>query len=231
MDRRAMSDILSPGLPPGLPFMPTSAFIPAVVESTPRYERVMDIYSRLLRERIICIHGPVEDQLASIVTSQLLFLEAEDPEKPIYMYINSPGGVVTAGLAIYDTVQYIRPAVSTICFGQAASMGSLLLTAGTPGQRYALPNSKIMLHQPSGGVQGMASDIEIQAQEILKTRARLNVLYHHHTGQEISSIEKIMDRDTYMTAEEAKEYGVIDHILTTREGSGKTTADMSSLTK
>lgn len=210
-------------------FPPTSAFIPAVIESTPRYERVMDIYSRLLRERIICLHGPVEDQLASLVTSQLLFLEAENPEKPIYMYINSPGGIVTAGLAIYDTMQYIRPTVSTICFGQAASMGSLLLAAGSPGQRYALPNSKIMLHQPSGGVQGMASDIEIQAQEILKTRSRLNMLYHHHTGQEIKSIEKIMDRDTYMTSEEALKYGVIDELLTTREGSTKTTADLSNL--
>ena len=214
---------------PEIPPMPMTSFIPAVVESTPRYERVMDIYSRLLRERIICVHGPVEDQLASVVTSQLLFLEAEDPQKPIYMYINSPGGLVTAGLAIYDTMQYIKPSVSTICFGQAASMGSLLLAGGTAGQRFALPNSKIMLHQPSGGVQGMASDIEIQAQEILRTKARLNILYHHHTGQEIENIEKIMDRDTYMTAEDAQTYGVIDHLLTTREGSEKTTADMSSI--
>ena len=156
--------------PPSLP--PMGAYIPAVVESTPRYERVMDIYSRLLRERIICVHGPIEDTLSSLVTSQLLFLEAEDPDKPIFMYINSPGGVVTAGLAIYDTIQYIKPAVSTICFGQAASMGSLLLAGGAHGQRFALPNSKIMLHQPSGGVQGMASDIQIQAQEILNTRSR-----------------------------------------------------------
>lgn len=204
-------------------------FVPAVVESTPRYERVMDIYSRLLRERIICVHGPVEDQLASIVTSQLLFLEAEDPSKPIFMYINSPGGVVTAGLAIYDTMQYIKPGVTTICFGQAASMGSLLLAGGSPGQRFALPNSKIMLHQPSGGVQGMASDIQIQAKEILRTRTRLNLLYQHHTGKSISDIETVMDRDTYMTAGDAQAYGIIDHILTTREGSGKETADLSDV--
>ena len=207
----------------------TSGFVPAVVESTPRYERVMDIYSRLLRERIICVHGPVEDQLASIVTSQLLFLEAEDPSKPIFMYINSPGGVVTAGLAIYDTMQYIKPSVSTICSGQACSMGSLLLAGGSPGQRFSLPNSKIMLHQPSGGVQGMASDIQIQAQEILRTRSRLNLLYKHHTQQEIGDIERIMDRDTYMAPEDAKNFGIIDHIITTREGSNKATADLSSI--
>ena len=154
----------------------------------------MDLYSRLLRERIILLHGPVNDQIASLVTSQLLYLEADDPEKPVYLYINSPGGIVTAGLAIYDTMQYIKPKVSTICMGQAASMGSLLLAGGSPGQRFALPNSKIMLHQPSGGVQGMASDIEIQAAEILRTRKRLNILYQHHTGQDIKAIERVMDR-------------------------------------
>lgn len=189
----------------------------------------MDIYSRLLRERIICLHGPVNDQIASLVTSQLLYLEAEDTERPVFIYINSPGGVVSAGLAIYDTMQYIKPKVVTICMGQAASMGSLLLSGGSPGQRFALPNSKIMLHQPSGGVQGMASDIQIQAQEILKTRNRLNLLYHHHTSRKLEDIERVMDRDTYMTAEEAKEFGVIDRILDTREGSGKTIADLSRI--
>jgi len=208
-----------------------SGVVPAVVEQTPRYERVMDIYSRLLRERIICLHGPVNDQLASLVTSQLLFLEAEDPDKPVYLYINSPGGVVTAGLAIYDTMQYIKPKIVSICMGQAASMGSLLLTGGSPGHRFALPNSKIMLHQPSGGVQGMASDIQIQAEEIIRTRARLNLLYTHHTNQSMREIEKTMDRDTYMTADEAKSYGVVDHIILTRDGSGKKTADLSVLAK
>ena len=174
-------------------FMPT-AFIPAVIESTPRYERVMDIYSRLLRERIICVHGPINDELSSVVTSQLLFLESEDPGRPLYMYINSPGGVVTSGLAIYDTMQYIKCPITTICVGQAASMGSLLLAGGSPGQRYALPNSKIMLHQPSGGVQGMASDIQIQAQEIQRTKNRLNLLYQFHPGADISVIEQAMDR-------------------------------------
>ena len=169
-------------------------FIPAVVETTPRYERVMDIYSRLLRERIICLHGPINDELSSVVTSQLLFLESEDPGRPIFMYINSPGGVVTAGLAIYDTMQYIKCPITTLCVGQAASMGSLLLAGGSPGQRYALPNSKIMLHQPSGGVQGMASDIQIQAQEIQRTKNRLNLLYQFHTGADIKVIERAMDR-------------------------------------
>eukprot|EP01041_Mallomonas_annulata_P011247 gene11247-23522_t len=208
------------------PFM---SVVPAVIEQTPRYERVMDIYSRLLRERIICLHGPVNDQLASLVTSQLLFLEAEDPDKPVFLYINSPGGVVTAGLAIYDTMQYIKPQICTICMGQAASMGSLLLAGGSPGKRFALPNSKIMLHQPSGGVQGMAADIQIQAFEILRTRSRLNTLYQHHTGKELKEIEKVMDRDTFLTADEAKEFGVIDHIMLTREGSGKLTADLNIL--
>lgn len=175
------------------PVMPTG-FIPAVIESTPRYERVMDIYSRLLRERIICVHGPINDELSSVVTSQLLFLESEDPGRPLFMYINSPGGVVTSGLAIYDTMQYIKCPITTLCVGQAASMGSLLLAGGSPGQRFALPNSKIMLHQPSGGVQGMASDIQIQAQEIQRTKNRLNLLYQFHTGADIKIIEQAMDR-------------------------------------
>jgi ATP-dependent Clp protease protease subunit len=188
-----------------------------VLESTPKYERAMDIYSRMLRERVIFVMSQINDHVASIVTAQLLFLESEDTEKPIAMYINSPGGLVTAGLAIYDTMQYIRPQVKTICIGQAASMGSLLLAGGSPGHRYALPNSKIMLHQPSAGVHGMASDIAIQAEEILKTRARLNRLYQHHTSQELAAIEKVMDRDTFMTAEDAKLFGVVDVILQTRE--------------
>jgi ATP-dependent Clp protease, protease subunit len=176
------------------PHFAPSAFIPAVVEATPRYERVMDIYSRLLRERIICVHGPIDDELASVVTSQLLFLESEDPGRPLSMYINSPGGVVTSGLAIYDTMQYIKCPITTLCIGQAASMGSLLLAGGSPGLRYALPNSKIMLHQPSGGVQGMASDINIQAQQIQRTKDRLNLLYQFHTGMDIKTIERVMDR-------------------------------------
>lgn len=201
----------------GFAFAPTAQLVPMVLESTPRYERVMDIYSRLLRERVICVHGPINDHMASIVTAQLLFLEAEDAEKPVSMYINSPGGSVTAGMAIYDTMQYIKPQVSTICMGLAASMGSLLLSGGSKGHRFALPNSKVMLHQPSGGIEGMAADIAIQAEEILKTRARMNLLYSHHTGQNIGTIEKIMDRDTYMTAHEAKNFGVVDTIMTTRE--------------
>ena len=175
------------------PMVPLN-FVPAVIESTPRSERFMDIYSRLLRERIICLHGPISDDLSSVVTSQLLFLESEDPGRPLFMYINSPGCVVTAGLAIYDTMQYIRCPITTLCVGQAASMGSLLLAGGSPGQRYALPNSKIMLHQPSGGVQGMASDIQIQALEIQRTKNRLNLLYQFHTGMDIAVIEQAMDR-------------------------------------
>lgn len=168
--------------------------IPSVVESSQRTERAMDIYSRLLRERIICLHGPITDNMASLVTAQILFLEAENPSQTISLYINSPGGVVTAGLAIYDTMQYVRPKISTICFGQAASMGSLILAAGSPGLRYILPNAKVMLHQPSGGVQGMASDIRIMAEEILQTRKRLNLLYHHHTGQKFATIDSVMER-------------------------------------
>eukprot|EP00752_Nemacystus_decipiens_P005125 g4650.t1 len=195
-------------------------YLPMVLESTPRGERAYDIYSRLLRERIICLHGPVTEQMSSLVTAQLLFLESEDPEKPINMYINSPGGVVTAGLAIYDTMQYVRPEICTICMGQAASMGSLLLTAGSPEMRFILPNAKVMLHQPSGGANGMAADIQIMAEEIIKTRARLNDIYAGHTGQKVKEIEKVMDRDFYMTAREAVDFGVVDKILTKRPREG-----------
>lgn len=194
----------------------THNLVPVVVESGTTGERAFDIYSRLLRERIICVHGAVTDAMASVVTAQLLFLESEAPEKPVYMYINSPGGLVTAGMAMYDTMQYIHPEVNTICMGQAASMGSLLLAGGSPGCRFALPNARIMLHQPSGGAQGMASDIEIQAREILRTRANLNQLYVHHTGQELEAIEKVMDRDTFMDVNQAVEFGVIDEVLTKR---------------
>jgi ATP-dependent Clp protease, protease subunit len=190
--------------------------IPIVVESGAMGERSFDIFSRLLRERIICVHGPVTDHMASLVTAQLLFLESEHPNKPVYMYINSPGGVVTAGMAMYDTMQYIRPDVHTICMGQAASMGSLLLAGGSPGCRFALPNSRIMLHQPSGGAQGMAADIEIQANEILRTRARLNQLYVHHTQQPLDTIERVMDRDHFMDVEQALTFGIIDKILDKR---------------
>jgi len=191
--------------------------IPIVLEQTSRGERSYDIYSRLLRERIICLHGAVTEDLASVVTAQLLFLEAEAPDKPVSMYINSPGGLVSAGLAIYDTMQYIRPEIHTTCMGQAASMGSLLLAGGTAGKRFALPNAKIMLHQPSGGAQGMASDIAIMAEEILKTRKNLNSLYVHHTGSPLADVERVMDRDTWFDATEAKSFGVIDAILDRRE--------------
>ena len=192
--------------------------VPIVLESGALGERSFDIYSRLLRERIICVHGEVTDQMASLVTAQLLFLESEDPNKPVYLYINSPGGVVTAGLAMYDTMQYIRPAVHTICMGQAASMGSLLLAGGAAGHRYALPNSRIMLHQPSGGAQGMAADIDIQAKEILRTRANLNRLMAHHTSQSLEEIERVMDRDYFMDVQQALEFGVIDRIVEKRKG-------------
>jgi len=194
-----------------------SITIPVVVESGALGERSFDIYSRLLRERIICVHGEVNDNMASVVTAQLLFLESEAPDKPIFMYINSPGGVVTSGMAMYDTMQYVRPAVHTICMGQAASMGSLLLAGGAPGCRFALPNARIMLHQPSGGAQGMASDIAIQAQEILRTRANLNQLYMYHTKQPLDSIERVMDRDTFMDPTQALAFGVIDEVLSNRD--------------
>ena len=187
--------------------------VPTVLENTSVGERMFDIYSRLLKDRIIFLHGPVSDSLASVITAQLLFLEAEDPGKVIHMYINTPGGVVTAGLAIYDTMQFIKCPVSTVCMGQAASMGSLLLAGGTLGQRYSLPSSRIMVHQPSGGAEGMASDIAIQAEEILQLRSRLNNLYVRHTSQSLQNIEKTMDRDKFMSAEEAVSFGLIDRVL------------------
>jgi ATP-dependent Clp protease protease subunit len=196
----------------------TNTLVPIVIEQTSRGERSFDIYSRLLKERIIFLIGPVNDNMASLICAQLLFLESENPDKEIFMYINSPGGVVTSGLSIYDTMQYIRPKVSTLCFGQAASMGSLLLTAGEPGMRYSLPNSRIMIHQPSGGFQGQATDIEIHAKEILSLKARLNQIYVKHTGQKLSVIEKGMERDNFMTAEMAKEFGLIDTIIERRTG-------------
>jgi ATP-dependent Clp protease protease subunit len=190
--------------------------VPIVIEQTSRGERSFDIYSRLLKERIIFLIGGVNDNMASLICAQLLFLESENPDKEIYMYINSPGGVVTSGLSIYDTMQYIRPKVATLCFGQAASMGSLLLAAGEPGMRYSLPNSRIMIHQPSGGFQGQATDIEIHAKEILSLKARLNQIYVKHTGQKLSHIEKNMERDNFMTADAAKEFGLIDQIIEKR---------------
>ena len=195
-----------------------STLVPMVVETTNRGERAYDIYSRLLKERIIFLTGAVHDDVASLVCAQLLFLESENPDKDISFYINSPGGVVTSGLAIYDTMRYIRPDVSTVCIGQAASMGSLLMCAGAQGKRYALPNSRIMIHQPSGGAQGQASDIEIQAREILKLRERLNNMYVEHTGQKLDVIEKAVERDTFMSAEEAKTFGLIDEVVSERPG-------------
>ena len=190
--------------------------IPMVVEQTNRGERAYDIYSRLLKERIVFLAGAVDDNVASVITAQLLFLEADNPEKDIAFYINSPGGIVSSGLAIYDTMQYIRPDVSTLCFGQAASMGSLLLAAGAQGKRYALPNSRVMIHQPHGGAQGQAADIEIHAREILALRDRLNSIYAVHTGQEIDVIEQSMDRDKFLTPEEAQSFGLIDEIVVHR---------------
>ncbi|HXP96701.1 MAG TPA: ATP-dependent Clp endopeptidase proteolytic subunit ClpP [Telmatospirillum sp.] len=193
-----------------------NTLVPMVVEQTNRGERSYDIYSRLLKERIIFLTGEVFDQVSVLICAQLLFLESENPTKDIALYINSPGGVVTSGLAIYDTMQYIRPPVSTVCIGQAASMGSLLLTAGAAGKRFSLPNARIMIHQPSGGAQGQATDIEIQAREILALRARLNNMYVEHTGQTLDVIENAMERDKYMTAAEAKEFGLIDEVVTSR---------------
>lgn len=190
-----------------------------VVEQTNRGERAYDIYSRLLKERIIFLGTAIDDTIANLVTAQLLFLEAEEPDRDIAMYVNSPGGTVTAGLAIYDTMQYIKPDVSTICIGQAASMGALLLTAGTKGKRYALPNSRILIHQPLGGVQGQASDIDIQAREILRMREELNEILSRHSGQPIKRIEKDTDRDNFMTAEQAKDYGLLDDVIVARTDS------------
>ena len=192
------------------------ALVPMVVEQTNRGERAYDIYSRLLKERIIFLGTAIDDTIANLVTAQLLFLEAEEPDRDIAMYVNSPGGAVTAGLAIYDTIQYIKPDVSTICIGQAASMGALLLSAGAKGKRYALPNSRILIHQPLGGVQGQASDIDIQAREILRMREKLNEILSKHTGQSVKKIEKDTDRDNFMTAEQAKDYGLLDDVIVAR---------------
>ncbi|RMH50754.1 MAG: ATP-dependent Clp protease proteolytic subunit [Alphaproteobacteria bacterium] len=193
-----------------------NTLVPMVVEQTSRGERAYDIFSRLLKERIIFVSGPVHDAMATLVVAQLLFLEAENPKKEIAMYINSPGGVVTSGLSIYDTMQYIQPAVSTLCIGQAASMGSLLLAAGEKGMRFALPNARIMVHQPSAGFQGQASDIAIHAREVLELKDRLNRIYVRHTGQDLATVEAALDRDNFMTPEQAKAWGLIDRIVTRR---------------
>lgn len=196
----------------------TSNLVPMVVEQTAKGERAFDIFSRLLKERIIFLTGPIDDAVSSLVCAQLLFLESENPNKDIFIYINSPGGVVTSGLAMFDTMRYIRPDIVTLCIGQAASMGSLLLTSGTKGKRFCLPNSRVMIHQPLGGFQGQASDIEIHAREIIETRARLNKIYADCTGKSLELIERAMDRDNFMTPEAAKEFGLIDAIITTRPG-------------
>jgi len=193
-----------------------SALVPMVVEQTARGERAFDIFSRLLKERLIFLTGPIDDHVANLVVAQLLFLESENPDKDIHIYINSPGGVVTAGLSIYDTMQFIKPDVATICVGQASSMGSFLLAAGAKGKRYCLPNSRVMIHQPSGGAQGQATDIQIQAREILFIRERLNKILSQHTGQPLERIERDVERDYFMTAEAAKEYGVVDNIIDKR---------------
>jgi ATP-dependent Clp protease protease subunit len=193
-----------------------NTLVPMVVEQTNRGERAYDIYSRLLKERIVFVTGPIEDHVASVITAQLLFLEAENPKKEISMYINSPGGLVTSGMAIYDTMQFIRPAVATLCIGQAASMGSLLLCAGEKGMRYALPNARILLHQPSGGFQGQASDIERHAEDIIKMKRRLNEIYVRHTGQDYETIDRTLDRDYFMSAEDARNFGLIDEVITKR---------------
>lgn len=205
-----------------------NALVPMVVEQTNRGERAYDIYSRLLKERIIFLTGAVNDMVASLVSAQLLYLESENPTKDIAFYINSPGGIVTSGLSIYDTMQYIKPDVSTVCLGQAASMGSLLLTAGAKGKRYSLPNSRIMLHQPSGGFQGQATDIEIHAKEILDLRKRLNEIYVKHTGQDVEKIEKALERDNFMNPEDAKAFGLLDHVVETRAETGAEEGDSGS---
>ncbi len=194
-----------------------NTLVPMVIEQTNRGERSYDIYSRLLKERIIFLTGEVHDHVSSLICAQLLFLESENPKKDISFYINSPGGVVTSGMAMYDTMQYIHAPVSTVCIGQAASMGSLLLTAGEKEKRFALPNARIMIHQPSGGAQGQATDIQIQANEILRIRSRLNEVYVKHTGQKLADIEKAMERDNFMSADEAQKFGLIDHVVTSRE--------------
>jgi len=199
------------------PLTPLQDFIiPTVDETTARGSIRYDIFSRLLKERIIFVAGPVHDEMATVIVAQLLFLEAENPKKDIAMYINSPGGIVTSGLSIYDTMQYIRPKISTVCIGQAASMGSLLLAAGSPGMRFALPNARIMLHQPSGGFQGQATDIMIHARETQALKRRLNEIYVHHTGQSLEAVEAALDRDNFMTVEAAKEWGIVDEVVTSR---------------
>lgn len=200
----------------------TSFIIPTVEEVTARGSTRYDIFSRLLKERIVFVAGPVEDQMATLVVAQLLFLEAENPKKEIAMYINSPGGVVTSGLSIYDTMQYIRPKVSTLCVGQAASMGSLLLAGGSKDMRFSLPNARIMVHQPSGGFRGQASDIEIHAREVMELKKRLNEIYQKHTGQDIEVIERALDRDNFMTPQAAKEWGLIDNIVEERKAADET---------
>jgi ATP-dependent Clp protease, protease subunit len=208
---------------PSMTYNEQSSFlVPMVIEQTARGERSYDIYSRLLKERIIFLSGPVNDAVSSLVCAQLLFLESENPKKDIYLYINSPGGVVTSGLAMYDTMQYIKPQVATVCIGQACSMGSLLLAAGAPGKRFSLPNSRIMVHQPSGGAQGQATDIEIQAKEILSLRKRLNEIYVRHTGKKINQIEEALERDRFMSPEEAKAFGLIDQIVEKQPFGGET---------
>ncbi len=197
---------------------PQSMLVPMVVEQTARGERAFDIYSRLLKERVVFLVGPIDDNVANLVVAQLLFLESENPDKDIHLYINSPGGIITSGMSIYDTMQFIKPDVATMCIGQACSMGSFLLAAGAAGKRYCLPNSRVMIHQPSGGAQGQASDIEIQAREILYMRERLNALLAHHTGQPLSRIEQDVERDFFMNAEASKAYGLIDSIIERRPG-------------
>ena len=194
-----------------------SNLIPMVVQQSSRGERAYDIYSRLLKERIVFVVGPINDSVASVVTAQMLFLESEDPKKDIYMYINSPGGLVTAGLGIYDTMQYVKPQISTLCIGQAASMGSFLLAAGTKGKRFSLPNSRIMVHQPSAGFQGQATDIEIHANEVLSLKKRLNEIYSKHTGKSVQEIKTALERDNFMTPDTAKEFGLIDRVVDKRE--------------
>jgi len=199
--------------------------VPMVVEQTSRGERAYDIYSRLLKDRIIFIGDPIEDHMANLIIAQMLFLQAEDPEKDIQLYINSPGGSVSAGMAIYDTMQYVKPAVSTTCMGLAASMAAILLTAGSPGKRHALPNARIMIHQPAGGYQGQATDIEIHAREILKVKSKVNQILSHHTQKPIDQVEKDSDRDFYMSAEEARDYGLIDSVFEPRKDTGKTSEE------
>ena len=194
-----------------------NTLIPMVVEQTSRGERAFDIYSRLLKERIVFVVGPINDHVASLVTAQLLFLESEDPKKDIFLYINSPGGLVTSGMGIYDTMQYIKPDVSTLCIGQAASMGSFLLAAGTKGKRFSLPNSRIMVHQPSAGFQGQATDIEIHANEVLSLKKRLNEIYSKHTGKTVNEIKSALERDNFMTPDAAKEFGLVDKVVSKRE--------------